>query len=371
MSLRFLGPALAVPLIFAATAPAMADEAKATAKSTTTTAPGEPGLTAPKGWKVPRTEWGDPNLTGRWPIDNLSSTPSQRPPNLGTKAWLTDEEYAAATKAADDQLKLYNMEVKANRMGMGHWTERGTPTRQTSLIMEPADGRIPPPTPLGKELSKNTKSSWTEQTFEWVTDFSPMDRCITRGLPGSMMPGAYNSGIEVWQSPGYAVIRTEEIHEARIIPIARGKGPPPAPVKGWMGYSVGHWEGDTLVIETTNFIPGQPIGGNGGIGGRPIPNSDQMKVVERLTPTGPDHIHYEAWVSDPVTLTAPFKYDFPWTRNSNYKQYEYACFEGNEQTRGYIEGTSPFEVAKREAREKARTAGTLAATDHDTSSSSK
>jgi hypothetical protein len=197
-----------------------------------------------------------------------------------------------------------------------------------------------------------------------------MDRCITRGLPGSMLPGAYNSGIDLWQSPGYVVIRTEEIHEARIIPVAAGKGPPPAPVKGWMGYSVGHWDGDTLVIETTNFVPNQPIGGNG-LNGRPIPNSDQYKIVERLTPTGPDHIRYQALVSDPKTLTAPFEYDFPWTRNKNYVQYEYACFEGNEQTRGYIEGTSPFEVAKREAREKAREAGTLAAVDHDTSSSNK
>ena len=366
MSLRLFGAALAVPLFLAAAAPAAADDAKPAAKAAL---PEEAGLKAPPGWHAPRTEWGDPDLTGRWLIDNLSSTPSQRPPNLGTKAWLTDQEYAAALKAADDQLKLYNLEVKANRMGMGHWTERGTPMRQTSLIMEPANGRIPPPTPLGAELSKNMKSSWTEKTFTWVTDFSPYDRCIARGMPSSMLPGAYNSGIEVWQSPGYAVIRLEMIHEARIIPLA-GKGPPPAPVKSWMGYSVGHWDGDTLVIETTNFIPGQPIGGDGG-GGRAIPNSDQMKIVERLTPTGPDHIHYEAWISDPVTLSAPYKLDFPWTRNKNYVQYEYACIEGNEQTRGYIEGTSPFLAAKREAREKARADGTLAATDHSTLSSNK
>ena len=368
MSLRFIGAALAVPLFVAATTPAAAEDARPAAKAATTT-PDEPGLKAPKGWKAPRTEWGDPDLRGRWPIDNLSSTPSQRPPNLGTKAWLTDEEYAAAKKAADDQLELYNKEVKANRMGMGHWTERGVPMRQTSLIMEPANGRIPPPTPLGAELSKNMKSSWTEKVFTWVTDFSPYDRCIARGMPSSMTPGAYNSGIEVWQSPGYAVIRLEMIHEARIIPLA-GKGPPPAPVKSWMGYSVGHWEGDTLVIETSNFVPNQPIGGDGG-GGKAIPNSDQMKIVERLTPTGPDHIHYEAWVTDPVTLTAPFKYDFPWTRNSDYKQYEYACIEGNEQTRGYIEGTSPYEAAKREARAKAREAGTLQVADRSTSSANR
>lgn len=367
MNLRLIGAALAVPLFLAAgPATAAGDPPKAAASTST---PDEPGLKAPPGWKAPRTEWGDPDLRGRWPIDNLSSTPSQRPANLGTKAWLSDAEYAAATKAAEEQLQLYAEEVKSNRMGMGHWTERGLPLRQTSLIMQPANGRIPPPTPLGAELSKTMKSSWTEKTFEWVTDFSPYDRCIARGMPGSMLPGAYNSGIEVWQSPGYAVIRLEMIHEARIIPLA-GKGPPPAPVKSWMGYSVGHWDGDTLVIETTNFVPGQPIGGDGGTG-RPIPNSDQMKIVERLTPTGPNHIHYEAWISDPVTLSAPFKLDFPWTRDKDYVQYEYACIEGNEQTRGYIEGTSPFLAAKREAREKAREAGTLGTSDHRTLSSIK
>ncbi|MXO58972.1 hypothetical protein GRI89_05405 [Altererythrobacter salegens] len=354
MSLRMVGIALALPLTIVAVAPVAAeDQVNATAM--------DPIYQSPPGWSVPRTEWGDPDLTGKWPIDNLSGTPAQRPAPLGTKAWLTDEEYAAAQKAADEQLKLYNMEVKANRMGMGHWTERGQPMRQTSLIMEPADGRVPPPTAAGLEGSKNMKSSWSEDTFIWVTDFSPYDRCIARGLPGAMTPGAYNSGIEVWQSPGYAVIRLEMIHDARIIPLA-GKGPPPAPVKSWMGYSVGHWEGDTLVIETTNFLPGQPIGGSG-VNGRSIPSSDQMKMVEKLTLTNPDHIHYEAWVSDPVTLTAPFKYDFPWTRNSDYVQYEYACIEGNEQTRGYIEGTSPFLAAKREARAEQRDAGEIMHTE--------
>ncbi len=197
-----------------------------------------------------------------------------------------------------------------------------------------------------------------------------MDRCITRGMPGSMLPGAYNSGIDVWQSPGYAVIRTEEIHEARIIPIA-GKGPPPPAVKSWMGYSVGHWEGDTLVIETTNFIPGQPIGGNGA---RRASDPEQRPDESGRT-ADPDGAR-----SHPLRSLDQRPRDADARRSSSisrgpagrdYVQYEYACFEGNEQTRGYIEGTSPFEAAKREAREKARDAGTLAATDHDTSSSNK
>ena len=370
MSLRLLGAALAVPLFLAAGAAGAADDLKwdATTASASATAPTEPGLQAPPGWKAPRTEWGDPDISGRWPIDSVGSTPHQRPANLGDQAWLTDEQYAAALKAAKERDNLRNLEDKANRLGMGHWIEPGLPLRQTSLITEP-NGRMPPMTELGKKLSANMKSSWTEQTFEWVTDFSPYDRCITRGMPDSMMPGAYNSGIDVWQSPGYVAIRLEMIHETRIIPLA-GKGPPPAPVKSWMGYSVGHWEGDSLVITTTNFVPGQPIGTSPG-SQRAVPNSDQMKIVERLTPTGPNHIHYEAWISDPLMLTAPFKIDFPWTRNPNYVEYEYACIEGNEQTRGYIEGTSPFLAAKREAKIKARDAGTLATADQATISSRK
>jgi hypothetical protein len=351
MSLRLIGVVLALPLVLSA--PAAAEDPPAPT-------PDEPGLKAPPGWQAPRTEWGDPDLTGSWPIDYLAGTPQQRPANLGDKAWLTDEEYAEVVKNAEEQLKLFDLEIKANRMGMGHWTERGVPLRQTSLIMEPADGRIPPMTEEGARRAATMKSSWTEETFVWVDDFSPYDRCITRGMPGSMLPGAYNSGIEIWQSPGYVVLKLEMIHDSRIIPLD-GSGPPPAPVKNWLGYSRGHWEGDTLVIETTNFVPGVPIG-NSGAGPRPVPNSDRMKVVERLTPTGDNTIHYEAWVSDPVTLTEPFKLDFPWRRNPDYVQYEYACLEGNEQTRGYIEGTSPFLAEKRGERLQAREDGTLVQT---------
>jgi hypothetical protein len=165
-------------------------------------------------------------------------------------------------------------------------------------------------------------------------------------MPSSMLPGNYNGGIEVWQSPGYAAIRLEMIHETRIIPLGT-KEAPPEPVKSWLGFSRGHWEGDALVIETTNFIPGVPIGTVDGAR-RPVPNSDKMRIVEKLTPTGPDSIRYEAWVEDPVTLAAPFKLDFPWQRNSDYEQFEYACHEGNVQFRGYITATSPYLAEYRE-----------------------
>ncbi|HWJ71510.1 MAG TPA: hypothetical protein VNS79_15810 [Sphingobium sp.] len=299
-------------------------------------------------WSVPRTAWGDPDLRGKWPIDYLAQTPRQRPEQFGTRAELTDEEYAAALKSAQTQQNLYAREDKAGKIGLGHWSERGLPLRQTSLITEPADGRMPPMTAEGEKRAARMKSSWTEEYWEWVDDFNTFDRCITRGMPSSMLPGVYNSGIEVYQSPGYVAIRLEMIHETRIIPLDGRPAPAPA-IQGWLGYSRGHWEGNTLVIETTNFVPGSPIG-NIGTNPRPVPNSDQLKMTERLTPTGPDTIRYEAWIEDPVVLTAPFKLDFPWQRNSDYEIYEYACHEGNVQLRGFITSTSPLFAAERAAK---------------------
>ncbi|MBO9576630.1 MAG: hypothetical protein J7494_12910 [Sphingobium sp.] len=297
-------------------------------------------------WSPPRTPWGDPDLRGKWPLDYLASTPRERPAQYGTRAELNDDEYQVAMQAAKRNAALYDREEKAGKLGMGHWTERGQPLRQTSLMVEPANGRMPPPTAEGKKRSETMKSSWTEKYWEWVDDFNTFDRCITRGMPSSMLPGVYNSGIEIMQGPGYVAIRLEMIHETRIIPLD-GRAAPPRSISNWLGVSRGHWEGNALVIETTNFVPGVPLGNSGGP--RPVPNSDQMVMKERLTPTGPDSIRYEAWITDPLELTAPFKLDFPWKRNDKYELYEYACHEGNIQMRGFIAGTSPKLAANRKA----------------------
>ena len=297
-------------------------------------------------WHAPRTEWGDPDLRGKWPIDYLGQTPRQRPEHMGTRTQLTDEEYAAAFEDAQAQLDRYDEEDEAGIMGMGHWAERGHPLRQTSLIMEPADGRIPPMTEEGARRAAQMKSSWTETQFDWVDDLSHFDRCITRGMPGSMLPGAYNGGIELFQAPGLVAINLEMIHETRLVYLD-GRSPPPGQMTFWLGYSVGHWEGETLVIETTNFTPGVPISNVAG-NARPVPNSDQMTITERLTPLGPDEIRYEAWIRDPVVLTAPFKLDFPWRRKDDYGMFEYACHEGNYSVRDYITATGSQFAEERE-----------------------
>jgi len=334
MSLRHLGAALAASFAVATTAPAVAQENADTEAAD---------------WKAPRTPWGDPDLRGAYPLDYLNGTPRTRPPQFGTRAEYTDEEYAEITRNAEDLLRRYDEEIEVGKMSMGHWTERGRPLRQTSLLVLPENGQMPAPTEEGRRRQAGWKDSWNHEEFNVLADFGPFDRCISRGLPGSMLPGAYNMGIAVWQAPGIVGIQLEMVHETRIVYLD-GRAPPPREVRNWLGYSVGHWEGDTLVITTTNFEPGSSLGG--------VPNSDQMRMVERLTPIGPNEIRYRAEVTDPVVLSAPFAYDFPWRRNDDYVQYEYACHEGNVQIRGYIEGTgtSPAVVAKREAAVKAREA---------------
>jgi len=294
---------------------------------------------APAGWQVPRTPWGDPDLTGTWPLDSVGRTPVERPVELAGKAYLSDEEYAAALAEAQRVAANYEEEDAAGEIGSGHWFEWGRPLRQTSLIMEPANGRIPPLTPEGERLSAAMRSSWNVTQFNRIADFNSLDRCLSRGLPSSMTPFPYNNGIQVFQAPGYVVLRLEIVHETRIIPLGEG-APLPDAIRPWLGASRGHWEGDTLVIETGNLSGATPMN-IVGPGNKPIPTSREQRVTERLTLTGPDTIYYEARVEDPVVLTAPYTLAFPWTRNENYELFEYACHEGNTVVPNYIRSTSP------------------------------
>ena len=324
-------------IAFGAALLALATAAPAQSPSELAVAAGAPA--APAGWSVPRTEWGDPDFTGIWPIDSVGRTPTERPPNLGTKAYLTDEEYAAALAAAENTAQNYDREDEEGTIGSGHWFEWGRPLKQTSLIMEPANGRIPPLTPEGERMSAAMRSSWNVTQFDRIADFNSLDRCLSRGLPSSMTPFPYNNGIQVFQSPGYVVLQLEIVHETRIIPLD-GRPALPDTMRQYLGQSRGHWEGDTLVIETTNLTGLTPMN-IVGPGNKPIPTSREQTVTERLTMTGPDTIFYEAEIRDPVVLTAPFKLAFPWSRNDDYGMFEYACHEGNTVVPNYIKTTSP------------------------------
>lgn len=294
----------------------------------------------PRDYAPAKTAWGDPDLRGRWPIDHLNGTPLQRAPEQGNRVFLTDEEMAARAARIEAAVARYENEDAGDKLGQGHWVEMGRPNRRTSLIVSPANGRLPEMTEEGKRLSALMRSSWRSgQSYDWTTDFDSWDRCITRGLPASMLPMQYNNGIRLFQAPGLVAIQLEMIHETRIIPVD-GKPPIPSSIGNWMGESRGHWEdGNTLVVETTNFRPG-PSATNIVTTGSPpandTPISPEARLTERFTMTGPDTIVYETAYHDPVIFTAPWTTRSDWQRRDDYGFFEYACHEGNVQLRNYI-----------------------------------
>jgi hypothetical protein len=281
---------------------------------------------APRPWTHPITAWGDPDLTGMWPVTHLNGTPVQRPTQFGDRRTLTDQEFAERQK---------QIAVTTERTA-GAWAEIGQANRLTSLVVEPANGRLPPLTDEGRRRSTTMTSSWSDMLFNRIEDFNALDRCMTRGLPASMFPFMYNSGIEIVQAPGYVVIRLEIVHETRIIPLdpstSLGAGSRPrlsTSLRHWLGDSRGRWEGKTLVVETTNFNGRFPMMIQGP-GGGAVPTSESLRVVERFTRTDEDTIEYELSVEDPIVLTGPWKAAFPWKRDPTYYIYEYACHEGNQ-----------------------------------------
>ncbi len=294
---------------------------------------------APAGWEAPRTPWGDPDMRGTYPLESMGSTPMQRPARFGTRRLLSDEEYTAAFESASELADLADVEDEAGVLGSGNWFERGEPLRQTSLIVEPADGRIPAMTEAGLTLRDQMSDSWNTEVFEGPWDFNSLDRCLSRGLPATMIPFPYNNGLRIFQAPGVVVINLELIHETRVIRL--DETPPlPGDIRTFLGSSRGHWEGNTLVVKTTHFNGASPMV-IVGPSNSPIPTSDQLQVTEHFTLYAPGEVYYEAWIEDPVVLTGGFKMGFPWTRDDEYEPFEYACHEGNTIIPAYIRATSP------------------------------
>lgn len=293
---------------------------------------------ASKNWTPPKTPWGEPDLQGIWPLNHLIATPFQRPEKYGNRRYMTDEEYAAAQKSAQARNKRFES-------GAIPQADSGTQVlRQTSLLVDPPNGRFPALTPKGKELYEKMRGSYKpgQTVFDTPDDFDSWDRCITRGMPVSMLPRNYNNGIRIMQSPGYVLIVLEMAHEVRIIP-TNGQPPLDSSIREWLGESRGHWEGNTLVVVTTNFN-GKTDMTNAGVPGSPplTPVSENMRITERFTRTADDTIDYEMRVEDPEIIVSPWTVAFPLRRDDNYQMFEYACHEGNTAIRGYIE-TSRYE----------------------------
>jgi hypothetical protein len=293
-----------------------------------------------KAYVPAKTSWGEPDLQGIWPLNHLISVPLQRPVQYGDRLFLNDDEFAKVTA------KMANKGKSAAPIPVADSGNR--PMRQTSLIIDPKNGRFPELTEYGKKLQAEMKSTYhpTQTVFDTIEDFAAWDRCITRGMPVSMLPRNYNNGVRIVQSPGYVVIMVEMAHEARIIP-TNGAPPLPSQVKQWLGESRGHWEGNTLVVETTNYN-GKVGLTSAGVPGSPAPlqpETPDMKTIERFTRVAPDQIDFEMRIEDKATLAQGYyTVAYPMYLDNKYEMYEYACHEGNSAVRNYIEA-SRFERA--------------------------
>jgi hypothetical protein len=292
-------------------------------------------------WTPPRTPDGQPDLQGIW--TNATITPLERPRALAAKQFLTEAEAAAFEK------QIAESRIQSDRFTPGEvgsynqfWFDSGTKvlaTRQTSLVVDPPDGRVP--VTAAAEEARDYNLAHNGDSYEHM---SVWDRCITRGVPGSMFPAGYNNAYQIVQTPGYVVIVHEMIHDARIIPID-DRPPLPERVRMWMGSSRGRWEGDTLVIETSNFNDKGWISTSAASGRiKGIRHTAQLRVVERLRRTAEDTISYSATIDDPTIYTRPWTVSFPLSAGPEYRIFEYACHEGNYAIENILRGARAQEV---------------------------
>ena len=286
---------------------------------------------AAKNWSVPRTPDGHPDFQGVW--DFRTATPLERPGEFEEREFLTDQNVTAVERRANERLQVYNPDDLLMNTPPW-WLDYGThvvSTRRSSLVVDPSDGRIPPMTRDGLTRQNDRLASRT--AAEDPEGLNPWDRCITRGLPNAMLPAAYNNNLEIVQTPGYVVIVTEMIHEARIVPID-GRGHPPQQLRAWMGDSRGRWEGDTLIVETTNFFEKSDFRGAGA----------NLRLIERFTRIAEGAIDYRLTVEDPTMWTASWTVTFPLVKNDS-PMYEYACHEGNYSLQNILRAARAEETA--------------------------
>jgi hypothetical protein len=287
-------------------------------------------VAAQKASTPPKTPWGEPDLRGTYTSDNSIGVPLERPARFGDRATLTEEEFAARDKAnleqvAKDQSEkpesTFEQDEAANNAPR-HWLERGTRlSRATSLVIDPPDGRLPPLTTGGERRQALNRARFSLQN-DAAEFHSYYDRCITRGVISSILPAIYGNGTRIEQGPGVVVIRNEMIHEARVVPIDSKAPRLGKNIHLYMGDPRGHWDGNTLVVDSTNFTDRIGVGGG-------TLASTSLHLIERFTRTAPGTIRYEFTVDDPDTYTAKWTATLDLDAKPGYEIYEYACHEGN------------------------------------------
>ena len=293
----------------------------------------------------PRTPWGEPDLQGTF--SNRTITPFERPANVNGREFFTKEEVAAmekrAQEAGGDDGRAKGSRQDVERAYNDFWWDRGTKVTspRTSLVVDPTDGRVPALTEAakmraadeGKRPAFRGAGASGRGTDTWL-DRSTFERCITRGMPGAMSPTAYNNNYRITQSPGFVAIEIEMLGGTRVIP-TDGRSHVRSTIRQWMGHSVGRWEGDTLVVDTTNFTDKVLYRGA----------AENLHLVERFTRVGPGEIEYRVTIEDPTTFTKPWTLAIPYV-NTGEDMFEYACHEGNYGMEGILSGAREEEKAK-------------------------
>ena len=275
-----------------------------------------------------RTAWGDPDLQGEWTSEGEYGVPLERPPQFGTRQYLTDAEYTKRMEEVRlrDERDLAHVDVLSGKVDapnapIPHWREYNTTSRRTSLVIDPPNGRLPARVAQARPLPvRRCGSLQRGEPCDSYTDYGLGVRCIVHGggFPDAMFPAVYNANFRILQAPGVVAITYELIHDTRIIPLNDGRPRLAPSIRTYMGDARGRWEGSTLVVETTN-LKANTRGSSPG-----------LRLIERFTRTGTDTIDYRVTFVDPDTWTAP------WTaaldlkaRPDNAGVFEYACHEGN------------------------------------------
>jgi hypothetical protein len=286
---------------------------------------------AGKNWTPPRTPDGQPDLEGVW--NSALLTPFERPKEFAGKEFFTPQEAEEFAKAELNRVNGDRRDGGDNAdVGRAYnefWRDRGklTPDLRTSMIVDPPDGRVPALTPQAQKIVAARRAANRGHEFDGPENRSLAERCIqVRNAGPPMIPTNYNSNYQIVQSPGYVALLSEQIHDVRVIP-TNGRPHVPSNVRLISGDSVGHWEGNTLVVETTNFTDRTAFQESG----------EHMKLIERFTRTGPDTLTYEFTVDDPESFTRPWTARYPLTK-TNDLIYEYACHEGNYGLEGSLSG---------------------------------
>jgi hypothetical protein len=277
-------------------------------------------------WSPKRLADGQPDIRGMWNNADANHTPLELPDELAGRESFTQEELRELAKSRYDATVRASETVKEGDTGFyalywfdWYWQEPEGGD-WPSLLTAPKTGKMPGM----KEDAAQTAAYMREHLHDTYANMEAGDRCISRGVLGMMMPTAYNNGTLILQSPGYVVIHSEMIHNARIIPVDAGPHVD-SEIGLWEGDPRGHWDGNTLVVESTNF---KPVDNMRAPKGR-ARQTAKRRIVERFTPIGPDTLKYSLTVDDPDTYTEPWTVAFPWRRDNDYTQYEYACHEGN------------------------------------------